>query len=476
MFQHSKTGAILGLALLAASGAALAAGKPAKPAPGRPLDRTAYFDPAAATSDDLRRVPVDPKAGSADSSLVIRNARLFDGTGAPARSATVVVTGNRIAAILPAEATGWPADAVVLDAGGATVMPGLVDLHTHVTYVGSFADTPELTSKSQADAALRGVERLRFYVESGITSVRDTGSHELAPFILKAWAAEGRIASPRLFPAGQVIVATGGHAAEGFTLHTAPGFSGAMIREADGADDWRLAVREQFKRGADWIKLASHFDEAEIHAAVTEAHRLGIPVTVDSETIYTEMAVKAGADSIEHPLPRSDEAVRLMAEHGVASVPTIVPYQIILKEWGGYFGSTSRRFTLDEPRMFDMLRKMKDAGVKLGIGTDLILDWTRRLPEPYIQELRNFQRVGFTPQQALIAATRTSAEILGMADKLGTLEPGKLADLVIVDGRPDEDNEDLAKVRTVIVDGRIVVRDGQVQLPRPASPDKPPPF
>jgi imidazolonepropionase-like amidohydrolase len=345
-----------------------------------------------------------------------------------------------------------------------------VDLHTHVTYVGDFDDTPELTSMSQADAALRGVERLRFYVESGITSVRDTGSHELAPFILKAWAAEGRIASPRLFPAGQVIVATGGHAAEGFTLHTAPGFSGAMIREADGADDWRLAVREQFKRGADWIKLASHFDEAELQAAVTEAHRLGLPVTVDSETIYTEMAVKAGADSIEHPLPRSDEAVRLMAEHGVASVPTIVPYQIILKEWGGYFGSTSRRFTLDEPRMFDMLGKMKKAGVKLGIGTDLILDWTQRLPEPYIQELRNFQRVGYTAAEAMVAATRTSAEILGMGDRLGTIEPGKLADLIVVDGRPDADIEDLAKVRTVIVDGRVVVRDGHIVLARPVAP------
>lgn len=461
MRQHTRTGAVLGIALLAActGGASFAADKPKANAPSRPLDRSAYYEPGAATSNDLRRVPVEPGAGVPETSFVIRNARLFDGTGAPARAATVVVTGNRIASVLAPDATDWPPEAELIDATGGTVMPGLVDLHTHMTYVLAFNEPSPLTSDSQADAALRGVDKLRYYVESGITSIRDTGSHGMAPFVLKKWAAEGRIAAPRIFPAGQVIVATGGHATEGYTLATAPEFAGAMIREANGAEDWRLAVREQFKRGADWIKLASHFDPHEVEAAVAEAHLLGMRVTVDSETVFTEMAVRAGVDSVEHPLPRSDEAVRLMAERGVASVPTIVPYQIIIEEWGGYYGSTSRRFTLDEPRMLDMARRMKEAGVKLGVGTDLILEWYRRLPQPYIQELRNFQRIGYTAEEALVAATRTSAEILGMGDRLGTIEPGKLADLIIVAGRPDADIEDLAKVSTVMVDGRVVVRD-----------------
>jgi imidazolonepropionase-like amidohydrolase len=455
-------------ALLATAGgsAAGAAATPTSSEPGRPLDRSAWFEPGEATSDDLRRVPVEVPEDAPKKTLVIRNARLFDGTGVAARDASIVVTNNRITAVLPSDSTDWPEDSDVMDAAGRTVMPGLIDLHTHVTYAFDFEGTPALTSDSQADAALRGVERMRYYVESGITSLRDTGSHGMTPFILKTWSSEGRIAAPRLFPVGQVITAVGGHAAEAFFFRTAPEFEGAMIREANGADDWRAAVREQFKRGADWIKLASHYDEDEVAAAVKEAHRLGIPVTVDSETIFTEMAVRAGVDSVEHPLPRSDEAVKLMAERGVASVPTIIPYQIIIREWGGYYGSTSRRFTLDEPRMFEMLRKMKVAGVKIGVGTDLILDWYRELPGPYIQELKNLERVGYTPKEAIIAATRTSAEILGMEDKLGTVETGKLADLIVVEGRPDENLDDLAKVRTVIVDGRVVLRDGRLELAR----------
>ena len=471
----SNIGAGLPVFVLIAASAfevAGAAEKTPAPLPSEPLDRSAYFEAGALTSDDLRRVPVDPKTVTSKSSLVIRNARLFDGTGAPARDATVVVTGNHVAAVLPPGSTDFPQDATAIDAAGRTVMPGLVDLHTHMTYLFEFGGAPALTSQNQADAALRGMERLRYFVESGITSIRDTGSHGMAPFILKQWSAEGRIPAPRVFATGQVITATGGHATEGFTFETAPEFEGAMVREANGPEDWRAAVREQFKSGADWIKIASHYDESELKAAIDEAHHLGIPVTVDAETVFTEMAARLGVDSIEHPLPRSDETVRLMAKHGIASVPTIIPYQIIIQEFGGYYGSTSRRFTLNEARMFDMLRKMKEAGVRIGVGTDLILDWYRRLPEPYVQELRNLQRVGYTAEQALVAATRTSAEILGMGDKLGTLEPGKLADLVIVDGRPDADIEDLAKVRTVVVNGRVVVRDGKVELPRPPEPPK----
>ena len=228
MSKQMNRVAALSLALVAALACRDAVAAEASKAPERsaPADRSAYFDEGAATSNDIRRVPVAAGEGVPKTSVVIRNARLFDATGAPARDATLVVVGNRISAILPPNATDWPQDAAVIDAGGATVMPGLVDLHTHTTYVLDFDGTPELTSESQADSALRGVERLRFYIESGITSIRDTGSHGMAPFILKQWSAEGRIAAPRIFPVGQVITAVGGHATEGFTLHTAPEYRG----------------------------------------------------------------------------------------------------------------------------------------------------------------------------------------------------------------------------------------------------------
>lgn len=435
-----------------------------------PRDRSVWFDAATATSDDLRRVPVPARYNEPKGGILIRNARLFDGTGAAARSAALVVEGARITKIVSADQeVVVHRDFEVIDAGGKTVMPGLIDLHTHLTYMEPSAPQNE---HNQGDAALRAVERLRYYVESGITSVRDVASHGDVPFLLKRRVAEGRIAGPRVFAAGSLITGVGGHGAERSAVSTAPVNANGAVYEANGPDGFRLAVREQFKRGADLIKLASHFSAEEVRAAVDEAHKLGLKVTVDSETIYTQMAVEAGVDCVEHPLPRSDETLRMMAKKGICADITLVPYQYINAQ-GGYNFSTSRRFTLTDAATFAMARKLKAAGIKLGIGTDLVVDWYKFLPDAYMQELRNYQVLGHSPAQALIAATRTNAEILGMHHRLGTAEVGKLADLIIVDGRPDDTVEDLANVETVIVNGRVVVRDGRVFLPR-HTPEKAP--
>lgn len=467
------TAVLTALAGLACSGALAADKKTQASERSVPLDRSGYFDKGAATTDDLRRVAMPAGFNDVKTSFVIRNGRLFDGTGASARNATVVVVGNKISKILAADSTDFPKDAEVIDAAGATVMPGLIDMHIHMTYVFDRTGAPELTLDSQADGTLRGMERLRYFVDSGITSVRDTASNGMAPFILKDWADQGMIPSPRVFPVGQLITGTGGHADELFIQRTAPQFEGSMIRVANGPDEWREAVRTQFKRGADWIKIASHFDEDEVQMAVKEAHQLGLRITVDSENVFTDMAVRAGVDCVEHPLPRSDETIKLMAARGIASIPTIVPYQLIIQNYGGYYGTTSRRFSLTEPHMFEIVKKMKDAGVKLGVGTDIVMAWYRRLPGPYIQELKNFERLGYEPDEALIAATRTNAEILGMADRLGTIEPGKLADLIIVDGKPDTNVDDLAKVPFVMVGGRVMKRNGRIEpTPRRADPEE----
>ena len=432
----------------------------------KPNDRSEYYQPDTATTNDLRRVPMPKGFMDPPGAILIRNARLFDGTGATARMAVILIEGSHIKKIASTEnELVLPKETQVIDAAGKTVMPGLIDLHTHITYLERPGLAGPVSEDSQSDAALRGIERLRYFIESGITSVRDVGSHGMAPFQLKLWQYLGRIPGPRMFVAGQLIVGTGGHGTESFTFHTAPQYPESQVYEANGADEFRAAVRLQFKRGADLIKLASHFSQEEVAAAVDEAHRLGLRVTVDSETIYTDMAVAAGVDCVEHPLPRTDATVKLMAKQGTCADVTLVAYQYIA-DAGGYFFSTSRRFTLTNDANFAMAKKLKDAGVKLGVGTDLFYGLYKSLPAPYIQELKNFQTLGYSPAAALVAATRTNAEILGMDDRLGTAEAGKLADLIIIDGRPDENLDDLRKVDVVIVNGRVIVRDGQVQTPR----------
>jgi imidazolonepropionase-like amidohydrolase len=157
-----------------------------------------------------------------------------------------------------------------------------------------------------------------------------------------------------------------------------------------------------------------------------------------------------------------------MAKKNVAADPTLIPYQIIFEEWSGYFGSTSRRFTFSKDANLEMLKRLKKAGIKCGVGTDLILHWYRYMPEPYIRELKNLVDAGWSVPEALIAATKTNSEILDMDDRLGTLQPGKLADVLVVNGKPDENMDDLAKVDLVIRDGYQVVQGGHATLPRHA--------
>ena len=431
-----------------------------RPEAQRPVsDRRRWMDSTTQTSDDPQRLPVQNVPRGPDGSLVLLGGRLFDGTGAPTREATLIIVRNKVTAVLPKDARNFPNGARVIDVTGKTIMPGLIDLHTHLDYREPGEDG--VSGNDVSRATLRGVERLRFFVESGITSVRDVGSHGVVPFRLKEWVSANRIPGPRVFPSGTLITGTGGHGDLGDGS-----FLAGAIRLAEGADDWRKAVRENFVMGADVIKIASHFSKAEVEAAVDEAHDLGLKVTCDCETFYIDRAVEAGVDMIEHPLPRSDSAIALMAQRGTQADPTLVPYIIIFDERGGYWGSSSRRFTFSKEANLNVLRRMKQAGIKLGVGTDLVTNWYRYMPAPYITELEQFVAVGYTVPEALVAATRTNAELLDMGDKLGTLTPGKLADVLVVNGRPDVNLQDLAKVDMVIRDGNVVVQDGRVWVPR----------
>ena len=430
-------------------------------------DRDSWLPSSIPTSDDVQRIPVPKDFNAPKGGFILTGGRLFDGTGAPTKPATIVVQGKRIIAVLAPGDRKWPTDAKIYDVAGKTVMPGLIDLHTHLTYDGWPTDNHIVgdnygSVSSGGEETLRAAARMSIYLQAGVTSVRDVASAGDIPFVIKRWQSEGRLSGPRVFAAGQLITGTGGH---GDGLPAAPLNPNGSIRLASGPDEWREAVRIQFRNGADLIKLASHYSQAEIDAAVEEAHALGLPVTVDSETIYIDRAIAAGVDSIEHPLPRSDEAIALMAKRGIASVPTLIPYHIISRVSGGYFNSSSRRFALNEITIVDMAKKLRRAGVKLGVGTDLVADWINYMPGAYIDELRYFTEIGYTRSEALVAATKTSAEILKMADRLGTIGEGMLADIIVIDGKPDQDLNALKKISMVFVNGRLMLKDGQVQMP-----------
>ncbi len=426
--------------------------------------------PAAATPASAQ--PQQPQRPDTMRATVLRPDRVWDGTSdAPRAGLVVLVRGNRIAAVGTIGEVAAPRDAQVVDLPGTTLIPGLIDLHSHLTYVDPPVSTIE--DGNDADATLRATQRLRYFIESGVTSVRDVASVGEVTFRLKEWVARNDVAGPRVFAAGQLITAPGGHGAE-----AGPDLDGGgAITTVTGADAWRNAVRVLFRRGADVIKIASHFTREEVKAAVEEAHALGLKVTCDCESFYIQWAVEAGVDMIEHPLPRTDETIRLMADRKVESIPTVFVYTILFAaNGGGYFGSTSRRFNFSDSLNLDVMRRMHRAGIKLGVGTDLILDWYRQLPSPYINELKYFTAVGYTPAEALVAATKTNAALLDMDDKLGTLEPGKLADVLVVNGRPDQSLDDLAKVELVIRDGWVVVEGGRLSIPRHQPTRSPTPF
>lgn len=453
-------------------------------------DRRTVEFPSQITADNPQRTPALPRKQGFDGTLVLKGGRIFDSVKDAAYPGTLVIRQNKIVSVLPATSTDWPSEAVVMDVTGKTVMAGMIDMHVHVGY--PLDETPADQMGSEGSGTLRALKSLQYALENGITSVRDQGSPRDVGVIVSEWLEKDMAPGPRVFTAAHIITGTGGHAADSgmFAQLTAEasrnkGGSGehpTYIREAEGPDDWRKAVREMFKMGASHIKIASHFAPEEARAGIEEAHRLGLKVTCDCETIYIPMAIEAGVDTIEHPLPRSDAAITMMAKRGVGSIPTQAVYQNLFDTVGVYTDSTSRRFSMGTQENFNVLKKMIAAGVTIGVGTDTIANMGIRFtqyPTTYIAELKFLQKAGFTPAKALIAATRVNSQLLDMDDKLGTLEAGKLADVIVVDGQPDQNLDDLAKVETVIRNGNVVIREGRlfvprhvpVPLPKPSPPD-----
>jgi imidazolonepropionase-like amidohydrolase len=368
---------------------------------------------------------------------LLRNATLFDGTGTPPRSGVdVLIEGGRIAAIgsgaTPRE------DAEIIDLQGRWLMPGLIDCHVHLTFNG---DADEVSSAPTMPAPLLGwnaSENARRTLEAGITAVRDLGAKDNVNVLLRNQIAAGKLPGPRVRAVGAAICMTGGH---GWWIG----------RQADGADDVRKAVREQLRAGADAIKLIAtggvmtpgvdprspQLTEDELRAGIEEAHKAFVKVGSHAQaTAGIKNAVRAGVDSIEHGIYLDDEAVGLMKERGTFLVATLVaPANIsrfgLAAGIPSYMVEKSDRAAEAHKESF---RKALRAGVRIAMGTDAGTPFNRHGENA--QEIVLMVECGMKPADALVAATRSAAELLDMLDDTGTVEPGKSADLLILDGDP----------------------------------------
>lgn len=410
-------------------------------------------------------MPTLPTATALTGGLVI------DGTGAPPRRATVVIAGDRIGAVADAP----PAGAATIDVRGRTILPGLIDAHVHLcSYAGDAAKADRLWSVTTfpEEQVLHGAANARTALLAGFTTVRDMAGARAEVAIkhaLDAFVLEGA----RVVSAG-FIGMTGGHG----DLFTPPAVEPRPSVLADGVDACRTAVRRHARDGADLIKICTsggvlsmgdksewrNYTLEETRAIVDEAHALAMRVAAHAHTrAGIAQALDAGVDSIEHGSQLDEALAERMATSGTRLVATLsIHEQIRLhgRERGVTAESLAKAEALHEGRV-RAVRVARAAGVRIACGTDS----SSVLPFGlHAWELELLCRDGgLTPMEAIVAATRDAAETVGLADRTGTLEAGKWADLIVVDGDPLADVSllrDAARIRMVFREGRRLVDRG----------------
>jgi imidazolonepropionase-like amidohydrolase len=409
--------------------------------------------------------------------LYLKNARLIDGTGAgPVDGAGIVIEGDTIVHAGRLHRGDEPtADFTEMNLTGKTVIPGLIEAHLHLSYnnVKAVADLdlncpPEystLLAAKNAELALR----------CGYTAARSAGSVHAVDVALKRAINEGLYPGPRLLAAGRDICATGGMA-DWNPSYLKLGMEGLALI-ADGPDQVRAAVRRVIKDGADVVKcyiggdaLLPHtpigdctYTLPEVQALVDEAHMRGriVSAHVRGER-STDVAARAGVDSIEHATYASDDALKRIRDGGMTLVPGL-RYLYSIVENGPRFGITEDIIApsglRDEiKRAADTYRRAKDRGIRMCPGGDFGFAWNPH--GEYARDIQVFVDViGYTPLEALTCATRYGAELMRMQDRIGTLQPGKLADLVIVDGDPLRDIAILHdRGRLTVIKGGVLVK------------------
>ena len=404
--------------------------------------------------------------------IAIHGAKLIDGRGAePIDDAVVLIEEKEIVGIGRQGEIEIPPDAEVLDATGKTVMPGLIDAHVHIMTTEFDIQRRLITPLSFT--FYEAIQNMRATLEAGVTTVRDASGADLG---VKLAVERGLIAGPRLVISVGALSQTGGHGDDYMPvgIEIPMYYPGQPRLICDGPDQARKAVRMAIRAGADVIKIMSsggvlspttepdvaQFRMDELRAIVEEAHAAHKRVMSHAQSKAGILnALKAGVESIEHGIYVDDECIEVMLSQGSYLVPTLYAPLAVLEvaERTGRMPEYAIRKTKQVIEVHqENVARAAEAGVKIAMGTDSGIDGHGR----NARELTLLTKVGLSPMQTIVASTRTAAECLSLGDKTGTLETGKLADVLIVDGDPLADIEvleDKSRIEVVMKEGQIVI-------------------
>jgi len=406
--------------------------------------------------------------------LVLKNAKLFDGSGKLRGGLVTVVTdGDKISVVGPAAEITASENAEIIDCEGKFLMPGMVDSHIHITGSG---DPNFLKSAKELapHAAIRASLNAKKTLLAGFTAIRDAGAGSLIDVALKQAVNEGLVPGPRMQVACHGLSITGGH---GDTRNGWPPevqFAGRYV--VDSPDEARRAAREQLRDGADHIKLhatggvmsegdvptARGLTVEEMRAAIEEAHNVGKKSMAHAQgSNGIKNAILAGISSIEHGFYLTDEIIELMLKKDVFLVPTLAAVHHIVEngtkagipEYGVRKAVEAREVHIES------FKKAYAAGVKIAMGTDSATPFNYHGRNAV--ELELMVNAGMKPVDALVAVTRMGSELMGWGDKMGQVQPGFWADMILVDGDPVADVrvlQDISKVKIVVKGGAVVIR------------------
>ena len=392
-------------------------------------------------------------------SVIFRDARIIDGSGEIEARGFVVIEKNRIVEVGkgPGPSKNNGHEAVDLD--GRCLLPGMIDTHIHLSLDGSADPTQSLQKDSALMITLKAAWHAHLSLLAGVTTVRDLGSPNGISGSLRDAIGLGIVKGPRVMTSNQAVCITGGQGWQ-------------FSRQADGQDSVRQAVREQIRAGADAIKMmatggvitqgvepgAPQFTFEELKAGAEEAHKAGRKIAAHAQGNQgIKDSLRAGFDTIEHGISIDEEAIGLFLEKKATLVPTLsAPFNIMEKgEKSGIPAFIIEKTRKVKDSHLESIRKAYKAGITIASGTDAGTPFNRHGEN--FRELELLVGIGFSPMEAIVSATRVASETLGLDSQLGTIEPGKLADLIVVEGDPIKDIAVLQQKEKILV----VMKDGQ---------------